>query len=88
MTDLVGDSPGDFAAWHKLITGAWIYNIVTGDVISMNTNKPLVFSCDRGRPSVRTSVHGHKFTVKKERIAKVAVWIGRCEGHIVIGGST
>ena len=42
MTDLIGDAPGDFAAWHKLITGAWIYNVVTGEVISMSTNRPQI----------------------------------------------
>ena len=88
MSELIGDAPGDFAAWHKLITGAWIFNIVTGEVISMNTNKPLVFRSDRGKPSVRTSVHGHRFTVRKDQVAKVAVWIGRCEGNIKTGGST
>ena len=88
MTQMIGDAPGDFAAWHKLITGAWIYNVVTGEVISRSTNKPLVFLSDRKNASVRTNVHGHMFTVKKDRIAKVAVWIGRCEGHILIGGNT
>jgi len=87
MTELIGDGPGDFAAWHKLITGSWIYNIVTGDVISMNTKKPLVFRSELAGPSVRTYVHGHRFTVRKDRVAKVAVWIGRCEGHIPRGGS-
>ena len=87
MTELIGDGPGDFAAWHKLITGSWIYNIVTGDVISMNTKKPLVFESGKEGGSVRTSVHGHRFTVRKDRVAKVAVWIGKCEGHIPRGGS-
>ncbi|ABN07077.1 hypothetical protein Mlab_0906 [Methanocorpusculum labreanum Z] len=82
MSELIGDAPGDFAAWHKLITGSWVYNIVTGDVISMNTGKPLVFRSERSGPSLRTYVHGHRFTVKKDRVAQVAFWIGRCEGHI------
>ena len=88
MSELVGDAPGDFAAWHKLITGAWIYNVVTGEVISMSTARPLVFESGKGGGLVRTRVHGHRFSIRKERIAKVAIWIGRCEGHIVIGGST
>jgi len=88
MTDLIGDGSGDFAVWHKLITGSWIYNIVTGEVISMNTGKPLVFESGPEGGSIRTCVHGHRFAVRKERIAKIAVWIGRCEGHIHIGGST
>lgn len=88
MTDLIGDAPGDFAAWHKLITGCWVYNIVTGDVISMTTGRPLVFESGPDGGSIRTRVHGHRFRVTKERIAKIAVWIGRCEGHITIKGST
>ncbi|RBQ25091.1 MAG: hypothetical protein ALMCE001_07030 [Methanocorpusculum sp. MCE] len=88
MTDLIGDAPGDFAAWHKLITGCWVYNIVTSDVISMTTGRPLVFESGPDGGSIRTRVHGHRFRVTKERIAKIAVWIGRCEGHIMIKGST
>jgi hypothetical protein len=82
MTELVGDGPGDFAAWHKLITGSWVYNIVTGDVISMNTGEPLRFRPEKGRLCARTEVHRRRFTVYKDQVARVAVWIGRCEGHI------
>ena len=88
MSELIGDAPGDFAAWHKLITGCWVYNIVTGEVISMTTQKPPTFEPGPNGGSVRTRVHGHRFRVTKQRIAKIAVWIGRCEGNIKTGGST
>ena len=88
MRELIGDAPGDFAAWHKLITSCWVYNVVTGDVISMTTARPLVFESGPDGGSIRTCVHGHRFRVTKERIAKIAVWIGRCEGNIKIKGNT
>ena len=85
MTETIGDRPGDFAAWHKLITGSWVYNIVTGDVISMNTGRPLAFRREHGTHCARTRVHGRWFTVDKDRIARVALWIGMCDGHIPYG---